>query len=391
MYSKTRRDLEKHFREEKTSSACAFYQPSGLVESERIDEIEGFTKRINDADEELDDKLEQSSKLDFYSFTIVLECAVCLEYVGNQVKRTWKISKGTEAMTLHVKEAQNLLRDKWNKRVANRNSGNRKKKKDCTNHSGFLFSSWKSIIKLIRGGVCQTYRKELPKQLKFEKNPFLLVGKVLLLLHFVDHLWLIRSYMCLDPLIENPRQKHFVHTNLYDIYRRIQVKPFEPRISSALRFVLSFGLWMCTRDYDIFSVMAHIIDVEGHCCFIFAATLEMDNTSGPDIAENLGTVIEPFGLKLHVLVFVYDGGSNLQACAQFLSNDPFVNSEYFGTENDFKGSCWAHILMTSVREALSSCNEYDKGLSKVSSKAMFDVSQKCITWAKKSGLRARSR
>lgn len=381
---------KKFSAKKKTSSVWAFYRPSGLVEDERIDKNEGFTKRINDAGEELDDEVEQSSKFDFYSCTIVLECAVCLDNDGNKVKRTWKKSSGTNAMLLHVKKAHNLLWDKWNKYVANRDAGQPEAKKRRTNQSSSLSSSRKSIIELIRGGIRQTYRKEHPKQLEFEENLCLLVGKALLPLHFVDQPWMIRSYMCLDPMIEIPGRKRFVHTILNDCCRSIRVKHVEPKISSALCSVLSFDLWMSTGNYDIFSVMAHVIDVEGHHCSIFTAMLKMDNTSGPDIAEKLGAVIESFGLKSRVLGFVYDGGSNLEACAQFLSNDPFVNSEYFGTGTVFKGSCWAHILSTTIKKALSSSNEHDKGLSKVNSKAMFDVLQKCITWTKKSGLGART-
>ncbi len=99
------------------------------------------------------------------------------------------------------------------------------------------------------------------------------------------------------------------------------------------------------------------------------------------MAKSLTKLLDKYGLREKIIVYIKDEGSNLNAMIGALKS--IVNYEYLGLEDNFQGICFGHMFSKACQYGIAKEKIY-KSLKYVSIKSTQTNLQKCIIWFKKS-------
>ncbi len=105
---------------------------------------------------------------------------------------------------------------------------------------------------------------------------------------------------------------------------------------------------------------------------------EATNISSQTLGRILIKLLDKYGLRKKIIVYVKNEGSNLNAMKAI------VNCQPFGLEKSFQGTCFGHVFSKACQYG-TAWEKVCRDLKYVSIKFVQAYIQKCITWPKKSG------
>jgi hypothetical protein len=104
-------------------------------------------------------------------------------------------------------------------------------------------------------------------------------------------------------------------------------------------------------------------------------------TNGQTLVRSLTKLLDKYGLRKNIIIYVKDEGSNLNAMSIVLK--VVVNYESFGLGESFQGTCFGHVFSKACQYGITK-GKVCKDLKYVSFKSIRANLQKCIIWFKKS-------
>ncbi|KAK3280788.1 hypothetical protein CYMTET_11389 [Cymbomonas tetramitiformis] len=240
-------------------------------------------------------------------------------------------------------------------------------------------------------GWPQKYPSKHPKQLLFEDDLCLLVGKSLKPLSIVDDLWFRRTILNQEPRVHFPDRTTFRYSLLPAFVARVNETYVFPHLNSALAVSLTFDLWMSRKGEDVFSLVAHWTDENWEYRHCNLGLVRVESTAGIDLSVVFKGILDRYNLTDRTFAYVKDDGSNLHTLARAL--DGIVTCKSLGITKPLQGDCLAHALSGSCGKATTV--EVEKrvpgghdGTIGMIGKAHAEF-QKCVTYTKKSAVGTR--
>jgi 5'-3' exonuclease len=139
---------------------------------------------------------------------------------------------------------------------------------------------------------------------------------------------------------------------------------------------------MSKGAYDVFALMINFLGNDWLPKHVTIDLLfEGIEIIGQTLARSLIELLNKYGLKKKIIVYVKDEGSNLSAMTITLK--AIVNYESFDLEESFQGTCFGHDFSMACQYGTTK-EKVCKDLKYVSIRSTHAYLQKCITWRKKS-------
>ncbi len=130
----------------------------------------------------------------------------------------------------------------------------------------------------------------------------------------------------------------------------------------------------------MFALVINFLSSDWQPKYVTIGLFKTTKTIGQALAKSLPELLDQYGLKKEIIVYVKDEGSNLNAMTGALKS--IVSYEYLGLEKNFQGICFGHMFSKTCQYG-NVMEKVCKNLKYVSIKSTQANLQKCIIWLKK--------
>jgi len=141
-------------------------------------------------------------------------------------------------------------------------------------------------------------------------------------------MWLKRLILCLCPKLNFPSKKQFSQEILPRLVEKTSQQYVHPALANSFSTTDSFDLWISKGTYDVFALMINFFSNDWQPKHVTNGLFEAIETIGQALVRSLIELLDKYGLRKKIIVYVKDEGSNLNAMTIALK--AIVNYESFG-------------------------------------------------------------
>jgi hypothetical protein len=146
-------------------------------------------------------------------------------------------------------------------------------------------------------------------------------------------MWLKHLIFHLCPKLNFPSINQFSQDILLGLVKKTNQLYVVPTLAKCHYATTSFDLWMFKGACDVFALVIYFLSSGWQSKHVIINLFEAIKTIGQVLAKSLIELLDKYGLRKKIIVYVKDEGSNLNAMTRALKF--VVNCEYFGLEESF--------------------------------------------------------
>jgi hypothetical protein len=141
-------------------------------------------------------------------------------------------------------------------------------------------------------------------------------------------------HLCLKVVF--PSKKIFSQKVLPNLVEREKQEYVLPKLVECYSTIISFDLHMSKGAHDIFASVINFLKVDWQLKHIAISLLKANNITRQVLARNLITLLDAYGLRKKIIVYVKDERANLNAMTMTLKF--VVGFEILGLDESFQGT-----------------------------------------------------
>jgi hypothetical protein len=111
-----------------------------------------------------------------------------------------------------------------------------------------------------------------------------------------------------------------------------------PKLVECYSTITSFDLQMSKGTHDIFALVIIFLRVDWQLKHITISLLKANNITRQVFARNLITLLDAYGLRKKIIVYVKDERANLNAMTMTMTLKFVVSFEILGLDESFQGT-----------------------------------------------------
>jgi len=112
-------------------------------------------------------------------------------------------------------------------------------------------------------------------------------------------------------------------------------------LAECYSIIVSFDLWMFKGANDVFALVIIFLSNDRQPKHVIISLFEKTKITGQAL-ESLTKLLDKYGLRRKIILYVKDEGYNLNAMTSVLKS--IVNCEFLGIGKSFQGTCFGHAF-----------------------------------------------